>query len=152
MSLEMAHKVILPPKKNYIPQFLKQRDINSYSMRFNYRMVTTVTVHTAQCRFRRICTSHFFKGVANLWRGTIRLWCVRTEYSAHQRVLVDFQRTRLSCGSMIRLLAHPLSPSAICLSFSAFLCAAGQACWRERGGGGDGRGAKSSKPEKAWPS
>jgi hypothetical protein len=32
MSLEMAHKVILPPKKNYIPQFLKQRDINSYYM------------------------------------------------------------------------------------------------------------------------
>jgi hypothetical protein len=31
LSLEMAHKVILPPKKNYIPQFLKQRDINSYS-------------------------------------------------------------------------------------------------------------------------
>ncbi len=30
MSLEMAHKVILPPKKNYIPQFLKQLDINSY--------------------------------------------------------------------------------------------------------------------------
>ena len=30
MSLEMANKVILPPKKNYIPQFLKQRDINSY--------------------------------------------------------------------------------------------------------------------------
>jgi hypothetical protein len=28
----MAHKVILPPKKNYIPQFLKQRDINSYYM------------------------------------------------------------------------------------------------------------------------
>jgi hypothetical protein len=27
----MAHKVILPPKKNFIPQFLKQRDINSYS-------------------------------------------------------------------------------------------------------------------------
>jgi hypothetical protein len=26
----MAHKVILSPKKNYIPQFLKQRDINSY--------------------------------------------------------------------------------------------------------------------------
>jgi hypothetical protein len=30
ISLEMAHKVIVPPKKNYIPQFLKQRDINSY--------------------------------------------------------------------------------------------------------------------------
>jgi hypothetical protein len=26
----MAHKVIVPQKKNYIPQFLKQRDINSY--------------------------------------------------------------------------------------------------------------------------
>jgi hypothetical protein len=34
MSLEMAHKVILPPKKNYIPQFLKQRDINSYYFEF----------------------------------------------------------------------------------------------------------------------
>jgi hypothetical protein len=31
MSLETDQKVILPPKKNYIPQFLKQRDINSYS-------------------------------------------------------------------------------------------------------------------------
>ena len=30
LTLEMAHKVIVPPKKNYIPQFLKQRDINSY--------------------------------------------------------------------------------------------------------------------------
>jgi hypothetical protein len=30
MSLEMAHKVIVP-QKNYVPQFLKQRDINSYS-------------------------------------------------------------------------------------------------------------------------
>ncbi len=29
-SGHLAHKVILPPKKNYIPQFLKQRDINSY--------------------------------------------------------------------------------------------------------------------------
>ncbi len=30
MSLEMAHKVIVQQKKNYVPQFLKQRDINSY--------------------------------------------------------------------------------------------------------------------------
>ena len=30
MSLEMAHKVIVPQKKNYVPQFLKQRDIYSY--------------------------------------------------------------------------------------------------------------------------
>jgi hypothetical protein len=39
MSLEMAHKVIVPPKKNYIPQFLKQRDINSYSIFFTIRTV-----------------------------------------------------------------------------------------------------------------
>jgi hypothetical protein len=32
MSLEMAQKVIVPQKKNYVPQFLKQRDINSYLM------------------------------------------------------------------------------------------------------------------------
>jgi hypothetical protein len=38
MSLEMAHKVILPPKKNYIPQFLKQRDINSYCSMYLYIM------------------------------------------------------------------------------------------------------------------
>ncbi len=31
MSLEMAQKVIGPQKKIYVPQFLKQRDINSYS-------------------------------------------------------------------------------------------------------------------------
>ena len=31
MSLEMAQKVIVPQKKNYVPQFLKQRDINSYT-------------------------------------------------------------------------------------------------------------------------
>jgi hypothetical protein len=30
MSLEMAQKVIVPQKKNYVPHFLKQRDINSY--------------------------------------------------------------------------------------------------------------------------
>ena len=30
MSLEMANKVIVPQKINYVPHFLKQRDINSY--------------------------------------------------------------------------------------------------------------------------
>ncbi len=30
MSLEMAQKVIVPQKKNYVPHFPKQRDINSY--------------------------------------------------------------------------------------------------------------------------
>ncbi len=32
MSLEIAQKVIVPQKKNNVPQFLKQRDINSYSL------------------------------------------------------------------------------------------------------------------------
>ena len=27
---QMAHKVIVPPKKNYIPKFLKQRDIGNF--------------------------------------------------------------------------------------------------------------------------
>ena len=30
MSREMAHKVILPPQKNYIKKFLKQRDIGIF--------------------------------------------------------------------------------------------------------------------------
>ena len=38
MSLEMALKVIVPPKKNYIPQFLKQRDINSYKRMLSMRL------------------------------------------------------------------------------------------------------------------
>ena len=29
----MAQKVIVPQKKNYVPHFLKQRDINSYCVR-----------------------------------------------------------------------------------------------------------------------
>ncbi len=43
MSLEMAHKVIVPPKKNYIPKFLKQRDIGN----FMYRRPTLCTLHIA---------------------------------------------------------------------------------------------------------
>jgi hypothetical protein len=30
MSLEMAHQVIVPQKKNYVPKFLKQRDIGNF--------------------------------------------------------------------------------------------------------------------------
>jgi hypothetical protein len=30
MSREMAHKVIVPKKKNYVPKFLKQRDIGNF--------------------------------------------------------------------------------------------------------------------------
>ncbi len=44
----------------------------------------------------------------------------------------------------------PPLPSANCLSFSVFLCLAGRAYYRERGGGGE-RGAKSYNRKKAWP-
>jgi hypothetical protein len=30
MSREMDHKVIVPQKKNYVPKFLKQRDIGNF--------------------------------------------------------------------------------------------------------------------------
>jgi hypothetical protein len=30
MSREMAQKVIVPPKKYYVPKFLKQRDIGTF--------------------------------------------------------------------------------------------------------------------------
>jgi hypothetical protein len=49
MSLEMAHKVILPPKKNYIPQFLKQRDINSYYCSPSYLFYGITTLRIIQC-------------------------------------------------------------------------------------------------------
>jgi hypothetical protein len=47
MSLEMAHKVIVPPKKNYIPQFLKQRDINSYYRILSRRGIISKICHPA---------------------------------------------------------------------------------------------------------
>jgi hypothetical protein len=47
MSLEMAHKVIVPPKKNYIPQFLKQRDINSYYI-LNYELCYLPDPHQSE--------------------------------------------------------------------------------------------------------
>ncbi len=53
---------------------------------------------------------------------------------------------------MIWLLFRPIPPlpSASCLSFSVFLCVAGQAYWRESGGEGGRGGAKSYHHEKAW--
>jgi hypothetical protein len=40
MSLETAQKVIVPQKKNYVPHFLKQRDINSYCNAVHYVTAT----------------------------------------------------------------------------------------------------------------
>ncbi len=49
----MAHKVIVPPKKNYIPQFLKQRDINSYSFVF-----VAFQTQRASCEFSQSSVLH----------------------------------------------------------------------------------------------
>ncbi len=48
-------------------------------------------------------------------------------HTSRQRVLNDFQRTRLFCGHMNPAPPTPPLPSASCLSFSVFLCVAGRA-------------------------
>ncbi len=65
MSLEMAHKVILPPKKNYIPQFLKQRDINSYNIQFD--IILSIFVLIA-CTFAQKAAQTVGQGVRELMR------------------------------------------------------------------------------------
>ncbi len=45
LSFEMAHKVIVPPKKIFVPQFLKQRDSNSYSFPMPILINTNRTTH-----------------------------------------------------------------------------------------------------------
>ncbi len=77
----MAHKVILPPKKNYIPQFLKQRDINSYILPIGYFLhergtgvwaevllhnLCPVALHTALNRFMPIFQRALICGRFNL--------------------------------------------------------------------------------------
>ena len=49
MSLEMAQKVIVPQKKNYVPQFLKQRDINSYYVLLPYIIYVMQSGLFSQC-------------------------------------------------------------------------------------------------------
>jgi hypothetical protein len=42
MSLEMAHKGMVPQKKNYFPQLLKQQYINSYIAAQTFFIYSTV--------------------------------------------------------------------------------------------------------------
>ncbi len=44
MSLEMAQKVIVPQKKSYVTEFLKQRDINSYYVATNFTKLHIILV------------------------------------------------------------------------------------------------------------
>ncbi len=68
-------------------------------------------------------------------------------YRLHSReywMIYYLWRTRLSRRQMIWLLRFypmpsPPLPSASCLAFSVFLCVAGQAYWRKKGGRGWGR-------------
>jgi hypothetical protein len=47
MSLETAQKVIVPQKKNYVPHFLKQRDINSYFLLTDENYKRCLRLHLA---------------------------------------------------------------------------------------------------------
>jgi hypothetical protein len=78
MSLKMAHKVILPPKKNYIPQFLKQRDINSY---YPQRTVLTHIMTGMQGRFSRRALHNvtFYKSCLPADKECIRTVLYRTK-------------------------------------------------------------------------
>ncbi len=54
MSLETAQKVIVPQKNNYVPHFLKQRDINSYLLTKDGNYEIHVKVTTAR-KFLSVC-------------------------------------------------------------------------------------------------
>ncbi len=53
----MAQKVIVPQKKNYVPQFLKQRDINSYSTPFE----ELLWINVLRRRFMKMLPSYLFR-------------------------------------------------------------------------------------------
>ncbi len=86
----MAHKVILPPKKNYIPQFLKQRDINSYKIgRDTWVMLSNIQV-TGYCDHSPISGQGFsrntwvmipYTGICVLWpQPNIGAWIGRNTW------------------------------------------------------------------------
>ncbi len=60
MYLEMAQKVIVPQKKNYVPQFFKQRDINSYYQPVMYNI------------FSKLALLYIF---TNMLRKDYRIFC-----------------------------------------------------------------------------
>jgi hypothetical protein len=68
MSLETAQKVIVPQKKNYVPQFLKQRDINSY-----YVLYSTL-FHLPSLRFHCVggCWDQSSEGLAALFKYVLK--------------------------------------------------------------------------------
>ena len=55
MSREMAHKVILPPKKNYIQKFLKQQDIGNFMYQSAVVYCCCVLLSVVACSFVLLC-------------------------------------------------------------------------------------------------
>ena len=55
MSREMAHKVIVPPKKNYIQKFLKQRDIGNFMYQSAVVYCCCVLLSVVACSFVLLC-------------------------------------------------------------------------------------------------
>jgi hypothetical protein len=66
MSLEKAQKVIVPQKKNYVPQFLKQRDINSY-----FVPVTLLWKGSSQARFLPSIDTHLKQAIPSTKHTTV---------------------------------------------------------------------------------
>ena len=55
MSREMAHKVIVPPKKNYIQKFLKQRDVGNFMYQSAVVYCCCVLLSVVACSFVLLC-------------------------------------------------------------------------------------------------
>jgi hypothetical protein len=57
MSLEMAHKVIVPSKKNYVAKFLKQQDIGNFMYQSADVYCCCVLLSVVACSFVLLCVA-----------------------------------------------------------------------------------------------
>ncbi len=88
----MAHKVIVPPKKNYIPQFLKQRDINSYYnvTRLLYVVVVFHLLPSFELILARELASHVTLGeMFSIWFSSTTRACRSLFASIHSLFLAN---------------------------------------------------------------
>ncbi len=51
----MAHEVIVPPKKNYVPKFLKQWDIGNFMYQSAVVYCCCVLLSVVACSFELLC-------------------------------------------------------------------------------------------------
>jgi hypothetical protein len=63
MSREMAHKVIVPPKKNYVPKFLKQRDIGNLMYQSAVVYCCCVLLSVVGCCCVLLCVVACYRGL-----------------------------------------------------------------------------------------